>query len=97
MLRVAGRTVELGMTLLHCFATPFGVGSTVLLSNVITLLLKWKCMLLFVMSIACFCDFCDAYSFWMSSGMLSVAWACRLLSGASAIPPASQLIIRQNF
>jgi hypothetical protein len=39
MLRVAGRTVELGMTLLHCFATPFGVGNTVLLSNVITLLL----------------------------------------------------------
>ena len=33
---MAGPTVELGMTVLHCFATPFGAGSAVLRSNVIT-------------------------------------------------------------
>jgi len=36
MLRVAGPTFELGMTILHCFATAFGVGSAVLRSNDIT-------------------------------------------------------------
>jgi len=33
---VAGPTVELGITLLQCFAIPVGVGSAVLRSNVIT-------------------------------------------------------------
>jgi len=36
MLRVAGPTVELGVNLLHCFATPFGVGSAGLQSYNIT-------------------------------------------------------------
>lgn len=29
-------TAELGMTILHCFTTPVGVGSTVLQSSIIT-------------------------------------------------------------
>jgi len=33
---VAGPTVELGITLLQCFASPVGFGSAVLQSNVIT-------------------------------------------------------------
>ena len=33
---MAGPTVELGIALLQCFATPVGVGSAVLRSNVLT-------------------------------------------------------------
>jgi hypothetical protein len=36
MLQVAGHTAELGVTVLRCFTTPFGVGSAVLWLNVIT-------------------------------------------------------------
>jgi len=32
---MAGSTVELGVTVLHCFATPFGAGSAILRSNII--------------------------------------------------------------
>jgi len=33
---MAGSTVELGVTVLHCFTTPFGAGSALLRSNIIS-------------------------------------------------------------
>jgi hypothetical protein len=41
--------------------------------------------------------FCDAYSFWMRSGMVSGALTCRLLCVASARLSALQLVILRSL
>jgi len=57
MLRVAGATAELRMTILHCFTTV-GVGSMVLRSNNTTILSSVEMLTLFVVSSECL------YCFW---------------------------------
>ena len=97
MLGVAGPTAELGMTILHCFATVLVLAARFCGQTILLFSLWLKCLLLLWRAMNAFTAVGDAYSFWLSIGMLSGAWTGQLLSGASAGLPALQLVIRQSL